>query len=205
MLLLFPWMLIMKRPFYQPIFFLLSLISLLNACGQAGQGEREQKEYRIYVNSDDNEVQNEFRSLVDLFNARTCAKVIALVENADDANSHVTLTKGLQKRDGKVGWGQWERISYSNNTAGSDRTLVYTMSLEFDYDYVHNRLNSDNENKRYDLTKLFSHEVGHGLQMEHDAGNVRSVMYPDISGEKDFDPFFKQVRGFFELPADASC
>ncbi len=166
---------------------------------------REQKEYRLYVNSEDSKVQDEFRSLVDLFNARTCAKVIALVDNADDANSHIVLTKGLQQRDGKVGWGQWERISYSGGPTGTDETLVYTMSLEFDYDYVYNRLGSDNESKRKSLTNLFDHEIGHGLQMEHDTTNTRSVMYPDISGTKDFEPFFKDVRRFFELPEDMSC
>ena len=69
------------------------------------------------------------------------------------------------------------------------------MRLELDKEYVTSRLGG-NEAKRYELMKLFFHEIGHGLQMDHDP-DPKAVMYYDISGNKDFDKYFEGVRAYF--------
>ena len=53
------------------------------------------------------------------------------------------------------------------------------------------------------LYHLFCHEVGHGLQMDHD-GNPRSVMYSKISQQSrddlDYEDYFTKAREFFTQP-----
>ena len=59
-------------------------------------------------------------------------------------NSFITLTQGLEKRDGKIGWGQWitstsEGESLTHKGQEIDRTINYRMDIELDWDYVMSR------------------------------------------------------------------
>jgi hypothetical protein len=141
--------------------------------------------------------------MVDQFNRETGTESLKLVDHPNDANSEIILTKGLNARDGKVGWGQWIRTTESESAANSlfgdtpSRTHIFTMRLEFDYDYIKDRINVADSEKHYDFRKLFYHEVGHGLQLDHDP-NPQSVMYYDISGTKDFNGYIRQVRSYLQ-------
>jgi hypothetical protein len=47
---------------------------------------------------------------------------------------------------------------------------------------------------------LFLHEVGHGLTMDHDDGDERSIMFPKFTWwwDKDYDGYFRRVRHYFD-------
>jgi predicted Zn-dependent protease len=70
------------------------------------------------------------------------------------------------------------------------------MRLEFDEEYFRTRTGSSETSKmRIEKQKLFFHEVGHGLQLDHSA-NQEDVMYFDISGDKSFANYFNYVRSY---------
>lgn len=180
-----------------------TLILTLFACGTPSKYEEiVRKDFRLYIDSSDLNVQAEFKSLIESFNAHSCLKALQYVPSRDLANSTVVLTKGLQNQDSKVGWGQWKTVTYHSSpfdqpplTRGK-RTVVHTMNLEFDYDYFYKHMNKSQSSENNELFKLFSHEVGHGLQMKH-TNDPKDVMYPDISGTKYFELYFRKVKEFF--------
>jgi hypothetical protein len=183
--------------------FLVLSLPMINACGSMKYDVKEIKKYQIHMESDDEAVQSRFQKLVEEYNEKVGMETLTYEASAANANSIATLTAGLQNRDGKVGWGQWTKESKQESPferpIGSrpKRTESYSMQLEFDMDYFLQRMNSDDPEKQLQLYKLFAHEVGHGFQMNHD-GEVSSVMYPDISGEKEFEPYYERVRSYFE-------
>ena len=179
----------------------LALTSLiLCACG-ANYETIAIKDYRLHVVNKDESLQTEFRNLVAEFNFKADRKVLTYVDDASDANSAIIITKNLEARDGKVGWGQWLSESEEDNpifhAPGSQpkRRVEYSMRLEFDEDYIRERMNTGDWESIVEKQKLFFHEVGHGLEMSHHRSRA-DVMYHDISGTKNFDTFFKRVRNY---------
>ena len=94
-----------------------------------------------------------------------------------------------------VGWGQWISEIRAENPLTklpgekAKRTIAYSMRVEFDAEYMR-------RNDLYGKQKLFFHEVGHGLEMDHNPTDAADVMYPDVVGEKDFDQYFNRVRQY---------
>jgi hypothetical protein len=181
---------------------LISFISayLMTACGSS-YNEHDIKDYRLAVESNDASVKDAFEKMISEFNSQVGLSALKFVNDPADANSQIILTRGLNARDGKVGWGQWIRTTESDSPVGSiigetpDRTNVYSMRLEFDQDYVIERMDSSRADRYYEFRKLFYHEVGHGLQMDHDP-NPQALMYYDISGTKDFNGYIKRVQQY---------
>ena len=192
----------MKSPlifFCQSFLFILALLQ--TACGSQ-QNISRVKDYVLYVDSNDPNIKNTIRTLIDQFNVHACFPALSYTDTREEATSLVTITSGLEKRDGKVGWGQWERKTFEKNPlpmSGQDQivTFTYTMSLEFDKDYITKRMNTGLENDKTDLLKLFSHEAGHGLEKGHNNADPADLMYPDISGEKDLSKFFRTIAPYF--------
>lgn len=183
----------------------LFLSLLTTACGSSYETTKV-KNYKLALVQGETVFRDEFRYLVSAFNQKAGMEVLEFVDDADDGNSPIILTKGLKARtaDNNVGFGQWLSESKSDNpmttTPGKkpERTVTYTMRLEFDWDYFNDtRGNSDPKNA-YKKEKLFFHEVGHGLEMSHDESDMHSVMYPDVGkgDDKDFDAFFERVRNY---------
>ncbi len=176
----------------------LSLVTV--GCGSSYKTTKV-KNYTLAVVNNDPRLKAEFNDLIDDFNRFTGSDVLTYVENPEQANSAIILTKGLKQRDGKVGWGQWLSETKSERpvtTPGNKpkRTVSYSMRLEFDLDYYTSRLQSTGEKETIEKQKLFFHEVGHGLEMAHVTATETNVMYPDISGEKNYALFFEQVRSY---------
>lgn len=170
------------------------------ACGSSYRTTKV-KQYTLAVTNDDPSLKAEFKDLIANFNRYTGSQVLTYVDDPESANSAIILTKGLKQRDGKVGWGQWLSETKSNGPVSSPgtkpkRTVSYSMRLEFDLDYFTTRADQTNEKETIEKQKLFFHEVGHGLEMDHVNGNKSDVMYPDISGDKQFTPFFEKVRSY---------
>lgn len=190
---------------------LLSLAALTSACGSNYETTKV-KEYKLALVQGESYFKDEFRALVQAFNARAGMNVLSFVDSADDANSSIILTKGLKASspNNEVGFGQWLSESKSDNpfttTPGRSpqRTVTYSMRLQFDWDYFNDARGNEDPKDVYKKQKLFFHEVGHGLEMDHDEGEEHSVMYPDVGkgDQKDFGSFFERVRSYMNDTGD---
>lgn len=172
------------------------------SCG-ANVKSKSVKEYRVTLAKGDSSFVPLIKTLVSDYNANAGLQALQYVDSADQANSRIVITEGLEKRDGKVGWGQWltsSQRSGSNIPGGSiDETTEYSLQVEFDADFLRSNSKIDDGAVQYEAQKLFAHEIGHGFQMDHDP-DVSNVMYLDITGIKDFKSYFSRVRSFFSTP-----
>lgn len=179
-----------------------ALALLLPACGNASYETTKIKSYSLAILDQPAAVQVEFQRLIREFNAYAGLEVLTYASSPADANSSVTLTVGLrEKTGGKVGLGQMLSQTKSDSPVsmpGSHpkQEIRYSMRLEFDAAYVNGNLGHKDQQKIVDNQKLFFHEVGHGLEMNHDDSSTRNVMHSNIDGEKDFEPFFVKVRNY---------
>ena len=186
----------------------LAYITSITSCGSKTETIKV-KDYRLYLVDRVLSLETEFKRLITAFNREAKLQVLMYEPKPEDANSAIVVTKGLKdKTDGKVGLGQWiaqtdlsRTLSFSNQNTQSE-TIRYSMRLEFDAEYFQTRIGNDDPVKRYEKQKLFFHEVGHGLEMDHEPEDSRNVMYPNVSGDKDFEAFFERVRAYMK---DASA
>jgi len=172
---------------------------LLTSCGMP-TNEKSVKNFVLSCMNCDSSLHDGFSRIVHQYNSEAGFEALQYTTNSEDANSPVYLTQGLNMREGKVGWGQWlseteERRSYLPQPKAL-RTVSYSMRVELDKDFMQTRINSIRESDKTDVRKLFYHETGHGLQMAHHP-DPNNVMYFDISGDKDFNLYFTDVRAFF--------
>lgn len=174
----------------------------IQACGSEYK-DVDVKHYVLAVAGNNQQHKSIFSDLVKRFNEQTGFEALYYTFDEREANSLIQVTAGLDDYDGKIGWGQWSRQTRVESPAKRLRGQMprrekhYSMQLEFDQEYVVTRYLRHRSRDDLDLLKLFSHEVGHGLEMDHDE-NPRSVMYFDISGGKDFPEFFKRVREYIQ-------
>jgi hypothetical protein len=183
------------------------LLLSLTACGGAAYREEKVKDYKIYFALPDQSLMYDFERLVSEYNEATGLEnnAIELVYNEDDANSVATITRGLERQQEKIGFGQWKTKTFEEPSVAQldgsrpKRIVSYSMELEFDYDYVKQRSNAaGNSTEWKEVFTLFCHEVGHGLQMNH-SSIINDVMYPSIDGNVRYNyaGHFEKVRQFF--------
>lgn len=182
------------------LFSTLALASLAVGCG-GSYDTTKIKDYRMTVVNGTPEMVAEFKRLIADFNDMAGIHALTYVDSSDQANSPIIITKGLKQRTGdKVGLGQWLSQSEQDNPITTmpgdkpERTVRFSMRLEFDQDYFETRKSND-KTDLFDKQKLFFHEVGHGLELLHDP-SPRNLMYEVIDGPKDFTPFFEYVRDY---------
>jgi hypothetical protein len=181
-------------------FLVLALI--LTSCG-AQVDKKEVKTFVLGLKQGNESFKPLIKHLIEDYNTNVGQTVLEFSETMDGANSPILITKGLEQRDGKVGWGQWfastERSGTTVSVPGvrSSETTRYSLQVEFDEDFL---ATSEKEVKAGELSievrKLFAHEVGHGFQLQHVVPKD-DVMYCNISGEKDFSTYWPRVRAFF--------
>jgi hypothetical protein len=183
-----------------PLLYTAPFVSCLAACGGSYQTVKV-KSYTLSLAQGDRVFVDTFKQLVAEFNKEVGQPVLTYVDDPSAANSPIILTKGLESStDGKVGLGQWISESRADNPFTTmpgqrlGRTVTYSMRIEFDWDFFDQRRGATSSNDT-DKRKLFFHEVGHGLEMNHvtDPGDV---MYPDIAGDKDFNTYLQRVRTY---------
>ncbi len=182
--------------------YFLVLALILTSCG-AQVDKKDVKTFVLGLKQGDESFKPLIRHLIEDYNTNLGLTVLEFSETMDGANSPVLITKGLEQRDGKVGWGQWfastERSGTTVAVPGvkTSETTRYSLQVEFDEDFL---VSNEKEVKEGELSlevrKLFAHEVGHGFQLQH-APELTDVMYYDISGDKDFAPYWPRVRAFF--------
>ena len=184
--------------------FLVLFVAMLVGCGD-GFFVAKVKQYYFAVKPATRENHSIFGNLFREFNTRCNAPYLNLVREGDlsvNETSTITVTSGLLRKDGKLGWGRWLKTAKLNSRSGflnrphKVRKDIYTMELEFDREYLQTRARSDNDEHRQQWRTLFLHELGHGFQMGHDPDR-RSVMYREINGGyKDFDAFYERAYSF---------
>ena len=181
-------------------FFVLALI--LTSCG-AQVNKKEVKTFVLGLKQGDDSFKPLIKHLIEDYNTNLGQTVLEFSETMDGANSPVLITKGLEQRDGKVGWGQWfastERSGTTVAVPGvkTSETTRYSLQVEFDEDFLTTNEKQVKDGELHiEVRKLFAHEVGHGFQLQH-VPEQNDIMYYDISGEKDFTPYWPRVRAFF--------
>jgi hypothetical protein len=183
------------------IFVALPLFFWTLSCGSTSRVEKF-KNYRLSLVETNATLEPEFRKLIKDFNKLAGSEVLIYAPSIQEANSAIVITSGLKAQtDGKIGLGQWLAESQTTDpgfdfgASVSKQKIYYSMRLEFDKEYFMTRLEVTESNE-YDKQKLFFHEVGHGLEMDHNYKDVGDLMYPDITGSKNFNFFFNSVRQY---------
>jgi hypothetical protein len=188
---------------FSRVLFLIVFAAVFNSCGAAVE-KKSVKSYVLGLKSGDPKYTPLIKTLIADYNAGLGMRVLDFSESMDDANSPVLITKGLERRDGKVGWGKWisqtQRAGTVVPVPGTvmNETVTYSLQIELDQDFLDgNQRKASNGGLNDDLRKLFAHEIGHGFQLEH-VSNIKDVMFEDIAGDKDFSLYWPRVRAFFE-------
>lgn len=202
----------------QASFLLLAALftQMLASCSSSETSDdkiAEVKDYVLRIENGSPEINAEFRRLIADFNSRACIVALRLTDDPEEANSTITLKDIEDSEKDKIGYGQWKvRTSYAdglsdNYNVESYMTKHYSMNLEFDIKYVTARMGSEKPQDREDMQVLSFHEIGHGLQMDHE-NNPFSIMYPTVGGKKDLASsgnFFSRVRAFFDVTNNTGC
>ncbi len=189
------------KSFFPTIFII--LLFQINSC-KSRVKETEVRQYKLGMQDNNSKYVKAFEKLVKQFNQSLDNNILTFTNNPGEINSTITITKGLNDKTGKIGYGQWieetkdEGISGIFNDGKIEREKVYTMALEFDEQYIETRVIKNDTQSWYDLEKAFTHEAGHGLGYGH-VNTQSHIMYPEISGAKDLNGFFSEIRRDFKL------
>jgi hypothetical protein len=186
------------RSLFLPVLFAFLFV----ACG-AQVDKSEVKTYVLALQNSDSSHTPLVKKMIEDYNAEAGFRALEFSDSIDNSNCPVIITKGLEKRDGKVGWGQWfsttERDGLMVPIPGtrSTETVRYSLQVEFDEDFLKSNNKSEtNGALNVEIRKLFAHEIGHGFQFQH-VPEENDIMYYDISGDKDFSTYWPRIRGFF--------
>lgn len=195
----------------QKLVRLVAVVSLFTLVSCKQYKVREIKDFRLYVNSEDKELQAAIKELAAQFNKDVGANALTVVDSKDSSNSDISFKQGLQDDDGaKLGLGQWvttekEKNNFKATGAETEVTVYHSMNLEFDLANFAGKLKglSDKTSNEYKhLYHLFCHEVGHGMQLDH-SENTNNVMYKSIPSKYtrtiDFVGFFDYVRSYLNV------
>ncbi len=183
----------------------LSALSLYSCGVKTEVTEIKAFKFFVYETSDNApEMRARVEGLIDEYNQDLGFEALTYTDSEYEANSPIFISNNVYNPVTQhVGWGQWIAETHETKQmklSGTkvDRNVHYKMRLEFDRGYFLSRMDAPaGSSGAYDLKKLLAHEVGHGLQMDHNEKDPADVMYPVISGNKDFDQYYQRVRAFF--------
>jgi hypothetical protein len=159
------------------------------------------KEYKFHIAHDDATIKHVMKTLIADFNQLAGYDYLRHVADPADANSAI-FVREFQDEGDKVGYGQWVTETTEDNpmfvSIGQNpkRHVRYAMRLEFDIDFLRERIHTSDREKIRERQTLFFHEVGHGMEMTHNQTNQSDVMYKEVSGHKNFDTFFRRVNRY---------
>lgn len=186
-------------------------ILLIAACGNQSYVTEHIVDFRIFPDTQDPIVLDSLELLTEQYNDEIGFTAINLVYDKDEANSFINFPVGLRSSENKLGLGQWITVTTAE---GRDilpskrvltRSVIYAMEIDFDFQNFRDKslrsLHNNDEKAWAHLYHLYCHEIGHGLQMNHE--DVKSsVMYPSIPEQSRpnvaYDKYFQNARKFFE-------
>ncbi|MFW7381202.1 MAG: matrixin family metalloprotease [Oligoflexus sp.] len=183
----------------------------LQACGNQSYITEHVQDFRIFPETNDSLVLESLNILTDEYNDDIGFEAITLVTEKNDANSFIRFPLGLRSNENKLGLGQWITVTTEEgreilpSSRILTRSVLYAMEIDFDYQNFRDkaeRVRNENDEKAWShLYHLFCHEVGHGLQMNHNESKA-SIMYPSIPENSrpnlGYDQYFSEARRFFE-------
>ena len=189
-------------PRYLSVFIFILVFLSMSACSTSYNIVKV-KQYHLAITSGDSSFKSTFQTLVNDFNAAAGQQILFFEPDPANANCSIAVVKDLVHENadglgtGKVGLGQWVTETKVDTPViavpgeKSTETVYYSMNVQFDQNYL-------STSSHYELQKLFYHEVGHGLELNHDTVNESSVMYPDVGvgDPKDFNDYFAYVRKY---------
>jgi hypothetical protein len=205
LLLLLPLLLLLRYSMLLRSLLLLPSFFALFACQE--YKVTEVKDFRIYAETTDPELQHALEVLTNRYNKQMGSEALTLVDRPEDSNSKIRFRTGLHEDGHKLGLGQWITTSKQSSSLTiqgekNTETIAYTMSIEFDqenFDAKAPFIDDSSSDEAIHLYHLFCHEVGHGLQMVHSTDNT-SVMYPTIPEKPiryiDYKAYFNRARSF---------
>ena len=130
------------------IAYLFTALFLQVSCGE--YTTNYVKDYNIFVQSEDDEINDTIRALADQYNNDFGAEAISIVDDEDDSNSRIGFISGLKSRENKLGLGQWITMTSEEgrdlvpSASGSNlqKTVVYSMELAFDLQNFRQKMSS---------------------------------------------------------------
>ena len=189
------------------IWWIVCLGILPVSCGK--YSETKVKNYGLHFYSAESSLLKAGQRLVTDYNRMAGAPVLAYISSENDANSYVQFVHGLNASDGKLAYGQWvtetSEEPFTRSLQGHilEKTVNYSMNLQFDYNYYKARAAAASDSIEWKtLFVLFCHEVGHGLTMDdiYDKTQKSQIMYGIISEDdiptKDFKTYYDRVHSF---------
>lgn len=185
---------------------LVSILLVSFSLTSCGYNEEHIKNYVFYVHSDNQLYVNTIDTLVSDFNYCVGSEVFKTTRDTTKYNSSIYLNTNLREiGESVIGYGTFIRKTSQSNPLdvlkGSyTLSYKYTGEIRLDLGFFSNNLETDDEinvNKNSDgygeLKKLFFHEAGHVVGLDH-TDSEEDVMYYTISGDKDYDAFCNLVN-----------
>ena len=187
------------------------LILSLTACGFH---EEHIRDYVFYAHVDDPDNQlyiNTIDTLVDDFNSCLGFTLFKTTRDTSLYNSSIYFDANLSEMSTNgdvVGYGTYIRKTTEdsplNLLKGSSPSVYYTYTGEIRLDsdfFAKNTVSIDgldvdkNTDEYQELKKLFFHESGHVIGLDH-TDSKEDVMYYEISGEKNFQDFCNTINKY---------
>ena len=198
----------MSRYYFSSLFLLFSFSIALSSCGK--YEPEVDKSYVFYIDESDESLKSSILWLADDLNREMGRKIFVFTHDEKEANSQISFVHAGSEfgEYNEVGWGEWRKeTEYENELVrfsgrNPKARSSYSMVLKFDRKYFLHRVENLSDTDRYDLKKLFAHEVCHGLGCVHDDSNPKSIMYKDVaagfSNEAEFKLHYKKMEDYFD-------
>ncbi len=183
----------------------MTLVLLSFAFIACGDEQIHSCEFTMSIDSPDAESKSYFVEYLEKLNTNLGFQAFTYVGSRQEANSPIVIEKGLKERTLRergqefIGLGGfYPDYSQTSNVfkiiANGKTTTEVTnsMRLHFDHDFVMQNLVNNTEK----LETAAAHEFGHGLGFDH-IDNEIDVMYFEVSGKKDYDAHYANMRQFF--------
>ena len=187
---------------------LLSLFFLV-ACGSPKYQTQAVLDYRVFVSGGSDQMRETIFELNDAYSEELGFQAIEFVNSEDDANSIISFPSSWTQGSNVLGFGKWEAWvveegkDFVSLGRRLDRTINFSMKLEFEVGNFKRQIQRHERGEAgawAHLYHLYSHELGHGFQLEHEK-NQRSVMFEIITensrADVDYPSYFKHVQDFF--------
>ncbi|MCX6131359.1 MAG: hypothetical protein NTX25_20145 [Proteobacteria bacterium] len=132
------------------------------------------KNFQIYVDSDEEVFTHAIKTLAADYNSKLGIEVLNVVDTEELSNSVIHFKSGMSNDNKKLGLGQWHTATQAKTLGQVNKkqitTVTYGMEITFDRENFKRKsllIMDTNSDEYKHLFHLFTHEVGHGMQLDH--------------------------------------